>query len=82
MKSCAEMFAERIKELREEKNMSLRELAEATGISKTALSYYENCERDPSLTVVKTISDFFDEDINYMVGDSQERRKKNNKGSL
>lgn len=76
MKSCTEIFAEKMKELREEHNISLRGLAEAIGISKTALSYYENCQRDPSLPAVKKIADYFNEDINYMVGDSQERRKK------
>ena len=69
-------FADRLRMLREEKGLSLRELAEDTGISKTALGYYENCERDPSLSVVRIIAEYFDESIDFLVGDTSIRNIK------
>jgi transcriptional regulator with XRE-family HTH domain len=69
-------FANRLKMLREERGMSLRDLEEATGISKTALGYYENCERDPSLTVVKKLAEYFGESIDFLVGDTNIRNIK------
>lgn len=69
-------FANNLKKLREERNVSLREVSEGTGISKTALSYYENAQRDPSLGAIKKLSVYFDEDINWIVGDVDTRRIK------
>ena len=69
-------FAKNLKMLRDEKGISLRNLAAELGISKSALHQYENCLNDPSLSVVKKIADYFDEDINWLIGESNQRRIK------
>lgn len=75
MDKCVEMFGRRIKELRNEKNLSLRQLEELLDVSKSSLGYYENCEREPTISVVKKVADYFDVDIAYLMGDSDVKRK-------
>ena len=41
---------------RNEKNISLRNLSERTGISKTALNYYENGDRTPNIEQLELIA--------------------------
>jgi len=53
-------LGERIKSLRRENNMSLRTLAEKTGLSKTTLGDLENNAKNPSLETVQKIATAFD----------------------
>ena len=69
-----ETFARNLRYLRSEREMTLRELAEALGIGRSTLSEYENAETDPSLTVVKKIADYFGESVDWLVGDTKKRR--------
>lgn len=71
-------FAENLKRLREEKNMTLRELAEELKIGKSTLSEYENAQKDPSLTNVQKIAEYFDESIDWLAGWTNVRRVKKN----
>lgn len=54
--------------LRGEKNMSQQELADALGISKSAVNMYERGERQPNFETLETIADFFNVDIDYLLG--------------
>ncbi len=45
-----------IKEIRREKHMSLRELSEKSGISKSEISFIENGYRDPTLRTLCLLS--------------------------
>lgn len=45
-----------LKEIREEKNITLRKLSEITGISKSHLSYIERGEKEPSLSIIIRIA--------------------------
>ena len=67
------MFAERLKSLRDERNLSLRALAEELGVSYQAINYYENLQRDPSIWVVKKIADYFNVKIDWLIGNTDER---------
>lgn len=46
----------KLKEVRERYNISLRELAKLTGISKSHLNYIEKGEREPSLSTIIRIA--------------------------
>ena len=70
MESWLLPFANNLKKLREEANLSLRELGEELGISKSALHQYENALADPSLTSLKKIANYFDVDINWLIGET------------
>ena len=57
-----------LKLLRTEKKMSQQELADALGISKSSINMYERGERQPNFEVLETIADFFNVDIDYLLG--------------
>lgn len=68
------VFAERIKVLREEQGLGVRELAAKIGISHAAISFYENCKRTPDIGVCKKFADYFGVTGDYLLGISDERR--------
>lgn len=57
-----------LKLLRTEKKMSQQELADALGISKSSINMYERGERQPNFEVLEIIADFFNVDIDYLLG--------------
>ena len=57
----------RLKELREVKNLSTRGLAAMVDINHMAINYYENEKRDFNTTALKTLSIFFDVTIDYLL---------------
>lgn len=62
-------FAENLKRLRTQKDISLRRLAEEIDVSYQALNFYENCKRDPSITIAKKIADYFGVSVDFMMGE-------------
>ncbi|MCI8485993.1 MAG: helix-turn-helix transcriptional regulator [Clostridia bacterium] len=46
----------KLKEVREKYNISIRELAKITGISKSHLNYIEKGEKEPSLSIIIRIA--------------------------
>lgn len=68
------IFVKRIKTLREEQGLGVRELAAKIGISHAAISFYENCKRTPDIGVCKKFADFFGVSGDYLLGLSDERR--------
>lgn len=63
-------FSERLKGLRKQKNLSQRALAEELHMSKSAVSMYENGSREPDHETTEQIADYFNVDIDYLVGRS------------
>lgn len=57
----------RLKELRNEYNLTIRALEKLTGIGSTAISLYESESRDFNTNVLKIFSDFFCVTINYLL---------------
>ena len=55
-KDVCERFAERLKQLRNEKNMSQVALAEKIGIQSTYLSDVENAKKEPCLRVIDMLA--------------------------
>lgn len=60
----------RIKELREQMNMSQADLAKRIGVSQVCLSRYETGERRPSYTVLKAIARVFDCSLDYLLSEA------------
>lgn len=58
----------RIRELRKEKNIPLRELAEKTGLSASYLSQVENGRINITITLAKKISDALEKPISSLFG--------------
>lgn len=58
----------RLKRVRERRDMTLAELAEATGISKSTLSRLENGQRKPSLELLLPIAQAHRVPLDDLVG--------------
>lgn len=62
---------EKIRQLRKEKNMSQADLSYATGLTKGAISMYELNARNPKFETLEILADFFNVDMNYLLGKSE-----------
>ena len=58
----------RIKDLREDKDMRQSDLARATGIDQRTISNYETGKTAPDAYALIKLADFFDVSIDYLVG--------------
>lgn len=63
----------RLKELRKQRGLSLKELAEFLGLSESTISLYENSKREASYTVLQKLSKFFGVSIDYLLGAGESR---------
>jgi len=70
-------FGKIMKKLREERGLKQIELANATGISKSSISMYENGNRTPELETFELLADFYNVEMNYLKGKSDITRKSN-----
>ena len=62
------IFAEKLKELRIEKGIGQVELAKAINVSKGIISLWENGLREPKLSNLIELANFFEVSIDYLVG--------------
>lgn len=62
------MFSERIKELRTMRKMSQEELGIRLGVSKQAVSNWENGNVTPSMDMIQCLISFFHITPNYLFG--------------
>ena len=58
----------RIKELRESRNVSQGDVAKATGLTRQAISNYENKERSPKIETWQELARFFNVSVPYLQG--------------
>lgn len=63
-------FAERLRFLRTGKDLSQSEFAKQIKISKSSVNMYERGEREPSLETLERIADYFNVDMDYLLGKS------------
>lgn len=61
-------FGKRITMLREEKNMSRKDVAKALNISYSSMAKYETDDRFPVQETLKAIADFFQVSTDYLLG--------------
>lgn len=66
-----ENFNSKLRQLRLEQNRTQKEVAEALGITRTAIVNYESGSREPSLDTLRRICDFFDVSADYLIGRSE-----------
>lgn len=63
-----EKLAERIKELRLSKEMTIMDLSKATGISKSSISRWENGQSDINGRNLIILAEYFDVTAGYILG--------------
>ena len=61
-------FKEMLKYLRVRDNLSQAELADKLGVAKSTISMYEVGKREPDFETLEAIADFFNVDINFLLG--------------
>ncbi|MBQ9513846.1 MAG: helix-turn-helix transcriptional regulator [Clostridia bacterium] len=62
------VFAERLRELRQEKGLSMKQLAKELNTTDAAISNWENEINEPKISYVKTIAVFFNVSADYLLG--------------
>lgn len=63
-------FGDRLRYLRTQKSLSQQEFANQIKISKSSVNMYERGEREPGLVTLEVIADFFNVDLDYLLGKS------------
>ena len=63
-------FSVRFKELRKSRKLSQQALADSLNTSKSSVNMYERGEREPGIDTLETIADFFNVDMDYLLGKS------------
>ena len=66
------VFGNKLKRLREEKNMSIRMLAQEIGVSSSQISKYENAIHEPTLRVLNKYKEVFNVSLDYLCDDTKE----------
>lgn len=62
------IFCERLKELRNEKNVGQVELCNSIGVSKGIISLWENGLREPKLSNLISLAKYFQVSLDFLVG--------------
>ncbi|MBQ7466955.1 MAG: helix-turn-helix transcriptional regulator [Clostridia bacterium] len=63
-----EIFSERLKELRKERNISAKQLSKAINVSDAAIIRWENKQRIPSMENIYKIAIYFGVSADYLLG--------------
>ena len=61
-------IGEIIKELRIERDLSQRKLAEAIGVSQKAIDYWERGINEPKASYIVRLADYFEVSCDYLLG--------------
>lgn len=61
-------FANVFKDLRVKSGLTQQEMADRLKISRSSIGMYENGEREPSFELLEAIADYFNVDMNYLLG--------------
>lgn len=69
-------LAKQFKKVRQERNLTQKQVAEGIGIAEQAYQRYEYGRTVPSATVLIALADYFDVSLDYLCGrsDVKERR--------
>lgn len=66
------MVYPRIRELREDRDIRQKEIAERLFIAQNTYSQYENGLRDIPISVLAAIADFYGTSVDYLIGRTDE----------
>ncbi len=69
------LFSDRLRSLRQAAGLSQLALAEALGVSNSSINMYERGQREPSFALCDRIAQFFDTELDYLMGRSPYKNK-------
>lgn len=61
-------FGQRLRNLRNSREISQNELSKHIGVSKSSINMYERGEREPGFETLEAIADFFNVNMDYLLG--------------
>ncbi|AHM56379.1 transcriptional regulator, XRE family [Peptoclostridium acidaminophilum DSM 3953] len=67
-------FGDRLKNLRIEKDLTQQDIADILGVGRATIAGYETKGKQPDFDKLKSISDYFDVSIDYLLGRTDERK--------
>ncbi|WMJ81994.1 helix-turn-helix transcriptional regulator [Clostridium sp. MB40-C1] len=67
------MLGDRLKELREEKQLTQEELGKLLNVSRQTVSGYESEDNEPSIQNLIKLADIFNVSLDYLLGRTKER---------
>ncbi|MBQ0017532.1 MAG: helix-turn-helix transcriptional regulator [Clostridiales bacterium] len=67
------IFSERLRELRVEKGLSMKQLAVKLNTTDAAISNWENEVNEPKISYLVSIANFFEVSTDYLLGLSDEQ---------
>ena len=67
------MFGERLRQLRRERKVGQKELAEYLGISIRGYQFYESEDNEPNIKTLLALADFYGVTTDYLLGRSDRR---------
>ena len=62
------MFPKRLKNLRLDRDLKQSDVGNALGFSSQAIANYENGKREPRISELIALADYYDVSIDYLVG--------------
>lgn len=65
------MFKKRLRELRQEKELTQWQLAEILNLSPSTITMYENGRRLPDISTIINIAKYFNVSVDYLIGNSE-----------
>lgn len=71
---------QRIRDMREDHNLTQAKLAKMLGMSQTGYSKYETGENDIPTQVLIKLARLYQTSIDYLLGETDDRRRLGNKG--
>lgn len=63
---------QRVRDLREDRNLSQEDVAQHLNVSQSTYSRYEIGERNMPLEIISELADFYNTSIDYLVGKTDE----------
>ncbi len=67
-------LSDNLKKIREERKLTKKELCKKTGISERAYLTYEFGEREPKISVICKLADFYGVTVDYLLGREEEKK--------
>lgn len=69
-------FPERLLQLKQERKVLQKDVAAGIGLSLRGYQYYEKGQKEPTLSVLIRLADFYDVSLDYLVGRSEEAQRR------
>lgn len=72
-------FAQRLREIRKERGLTLEDIENAIDVTNSAVSKWENGERDIKLSYLKRLAKFLKVPVNWLIGETKLCKSVDNK---